>query len=176
MFEVCVLGHLREVKDPFRAAEAARLLPPESQIEVVQVGGALEKGSAARAKAEMAANSRYRWLGEYPRWRAVRILARSSLLVLSSIMEGGANAVSEALACRVPVLSSRISGSIGLLGKDYPGYFRVGDTQGLARLLRRVETDSDFYKRLKRHCRRLVSIVNPADEKRRWEKLLKELG
>ncbi len=125
---------------------------------------------------EAAANSRYRWLGEVPRWRAVRILARSRLLVMSSIMEGGANAVSEALACRVPVLSSRISGSIGLLGKDYPGYFKVGDTQGLARLLRKVETDSDFHKGLKRHCRRLVSIVNPADERRRWRSLLQELG
>ncbi len=29
-FEVCVLGHLRPVKDPFRAARAARLLPESS--------------------------------------------------------------------------------------------------------------------------------------------------
>lgn len=29
-FEVCVLGHLRPVKDPFRAAQAARLLPGSS--------------------------------------------------------------------------------------------------------------------------------------------------
>jgi hypothetical protein len=30
VFEVCVLGHLRPVKDPFRAARAARLLPESS--------------------------------------------------------------------------------------------------------------------------------------------------
>ena len=29
-FEVCVMGHLRPVKDPFRAAKAARLLPGSS--------------------------------------------------------------------------------------------------------------------------------------------------
>lgn len=29
-FEVCVLGHLRDVKDPMRAAQASRLLPPDS--------------------------------------------------------------------------------------------------------------------------------------------------
>jgi hypothetical protein len=29
-FEVCVMGHLRAVKDPFRAARAARLLPEAS--------------------------------------------------------------------------------------------------------------------------------------------------
>ncbi len=30
VFEVCVMGHLRPVKDPFRAARAARLLPESS--------------------------------------------------------------------------------------------------------------------------------------------------
>src|SRR5437773_1234847 len=30
-FDVCVIGHLRPVKDPFRAAEAARLLPSSSR-------------------------------------------------------------------------------------------------------------------------------------------------
>jgi hypothetical protein len=52
VFEVCVVGHLREVKDPFRAAEAARRLPPESRVVVTHVGGALEEGMEARARAE----------------------------------------------------------------------------------------------------------------------------
>ena len=30
-FQVCVLGHLRRVKDPFRAAKAVRALPPSSK-------------------------------------------------------------------------------------------------------------------------------------------------
>lgn len=30
VFDVCVMGHLRPVKDPFRAAKAARLLPGSS--------------------------------------------------------------------------------------------------------------------------------------------------
>src|SRR5213079_1662071 len=40
-FEVCVLGHLRPVKDPFRAAAAARLLPATSRVRIVQIGAAL---------------------------------------------------------------------------------------------------------------------------------------
>jgi len=43
-------------------------------------------------------------------------------------LEGGANVISEALALGVPVLSSCIGGSLGLLGADYAGYFRAGDT------------------------------------------------
>lgn len=39
-FDVCVIGHLRAVKDPFRTAVAARLLPASSKIRILQVGAA----------------------------------------------------------------------------------------------------------------------------------------
>jgi len=78
-FDVCVIGHLRPVKDPFRTALAARLLPSSSRIRVLHVGGAMNEEMAARARAEMEVNSRYLWLGEQPRWRTRRILARSHL-------------------------------------------------------------------------------------------------
>lgn len=78
-FDVCVIGHLRPVKDPFRAALAARLLPPSSRIRVLHVGGAMNNEMAARARAEMEVNFRYLWLGEQPRWRTRHILMRSRL-------------------------------------------------------------------------------------------------
>ena len=36
-FEILVIGHLREEKDPLRTAEAARLLPENSRIRVVHL-------------------------------------------------------------------------------------------------------------------------------------------
>ena len=175
VFEVCVLGHLRPVKDPFRAAMAARQLPSSSRIQVVHVGGALTADMKTEADAEAVTNPRYRWLGELPRWQALRVLARSRMLVLTSQMEGGANAVSEAIACSVPVISSRISGSIGLLGEDYPGYFPAGDTQALVNLLMRVEADTGFYEALKTWCEKLKPIVDPDGERQSWEGLLQDL-
>lgn len=174
-FEVCVMGHLRPVKDPFRTALAARLLPPSSRIRVVHLGGALEEEMAEQARAEAASNPRYRWLGGVPRARALGILAGSRLLVLTSRLEGGANAVMEALAASVPVLSSRIAGSIGILGPDYPGYFPVGDTQALAALLARAETDPVFYGSLRAWCERLQPLADPARELAAWERLLAEV-
>src|SRR5947209_2948371 len=97
-FDVCVLGHLRPVKDPFRTALAARLLPSTSRIRVLHLGAALSEEMAGRARAEEAANPRYRWLGELPRWKALRVLGRCRLLALTSEMEGGANVISEAAA------------------------------------------------------------------------------
>ncbi|MDQ3974703.1 MAG: glycosyltransferase, partial [Actinomycetota bacterium] len=129
------------------------------------------------ARAEQACNPRYRWLGEASRDRALHTLARSRLLVLTSTLEGGANVVTEALACSVPVLSTRIPGSVGILGPDYPGYFPVGDAAGLAALLERAERDDEgFYQGLQRRCEALRPLVDPARERRSWQQLLAELA
>jgi len=173
-FDVCVLGHLRPVKDPFRTALAARLLPPDSRVRVLHVGKALSADMAERAHTEMAENPRYRWLGELPRWQAVRVLARSHVLVLSSLTEGGANVLSEALALGVPIVASRIAGSIGLLDADYPGYFPVEETTALARLLEKVELEPRFYQELNAWCTRLAPLIHPAREHQTWADLLRE--
>jgi len=175
VFEVCVLGHLRPVKDPFRTAKAARLLPETSRVRVLQIGAALSEEMTGHAKIEEKRNPRYKWLGERPRWQAFRCLRRSRLLVLTSKLEGGANVISEALAASVPVVSSLIPGSIGILGEDYPGYFPVGDAPALAALLHRAEMDREFYAELKARCRRLAPLVAPARELRSWKALIAEL-
>lgn len=174
-FDVCVIGHLRPLKDPFRAAYAARRLPADSRIRILQVGGAMSPRMERMARAEAAGNPRYRWLGEVPRAKALNVLARCRLLVISSRQEGGANVVTEALACRVPVIASRIPGNVGLLGDGYPGYYEVGDTAGLAALLSRAERDARFCGRLDAWCRRRAGIADPSRERRAWKKLIETL-
>lgn len=174
-FDVCVVGHLRFVKDPFRAALAARLLPPQSRIRILHFGAALSPEMASFARAEMQRNARYNWRGERPKRKVQQILARSRLCVLSSKLEGGANVLSEAVVNRVPILASRIPGSIGILGEDYPGYFRVGDTKELAQLLQCAENDSAFLRLLRSRCARCLPLFHPAREKVAWRNLLNEL-
>jgi putative glycosyltransferase (TIGR04348 family) len=174
-FEVCVLAHLRAVKDPFRTASAARLLPAESKVRVIHLGASLSTEMEEQAQKEMRENPRYQWLGDVPRTRALRILARSRLLVQTSLAEGGANVISEAIAAYVPVLASAIPGSIGILGRDHPGYFAVGDEKALAALLWRAENDTEFYEALKNRSRSLQPLVDPAREMASWEQLLHEL-
>ncbi|HEY3026035.1 MAG TPA: selenoneine biosynthesis selenosugar synthase SenB [Pyrinomonadaceae bacterium] len=173
-FNVCVIGHLRPVKDPFRTAMAARLLPDSSQIRVLQIGGAMTDTMAARARREMNSNQRYQWLGEQPRSRVSRILAKSRLCVLSSRVEGGANALSEAIVASVPILASRIGGNVGILGADYPGLFDVGDTEQLALLLARAETHPEFLAELRDRGKKLAPLFDPAREEQAWAELLSE--
>ncbi|MFV1964204.1 MAG: selenoneine biosynthesis selenosugar synthase SenB [Pirellulaceae bacterium] len=174
VFETCVVGHLRPVKDPFRAALAVRRLPADSQIHVVHLGAAMSPAMDHRARAETQSNPRYEWLGELPLGKTRLRLGRARLLVHSSKLEGGANVLSEAVAAATPVLSSRIPGSKGILGEYYPGYFEVGDTSGLTKLLLRAERDKDFYQELKRHCQNRLPLIDPVREAKCWEDLLGE--
>ena len=173
-FDVAVIGHLRAVKDPFRAAMAARMLPDSSRVRVLQIGGAMTKGMANRARREMIINERYQWLGEQSQSRVRQILKKSSLCVLSSRMEGGANVLSEAIAASVPILASRIDGNVGILGAHYPGYFEVGDTRQLARLLTRAESSSEYLAELKGWSNSLTSLADPAREEQAWVALINE--
>jgi putative glycosyltransferase (TIGR04348 family) len=175
VFQVCLLAHLREVKDPFLAAQAVRRLPAHSRLRVVHLGAALDANAAARARSEMAENPRYRWLGDRPRAEALSILAGSRLLLVTSRLEGGANVVSEALASNVPVLSTRIDGSVGILGPDYPGYFPVGDAAALAELLFRAEEDASYLPALEAALQPARRLVEPAHERAAWRALLAEL-
>jgi len=171
-FDVCVIAHLRDIKDPMRTAQAARLLPPESRIRVFHVGKALSDELARAAALEVDENPRFHWLGEQSGERTTQILAKSRLLVLSSFFEGGANVVSEAVVCGVPVIGSDISCMRGLLGADYPGLFPVGDTRRLAELLMRAESDGAFYNELAERCRRESYKFHPARERESLVKLL----
>lgn len=175
-FDVCVLGHLRQEKDPFRTYQAVRLLPAASRIRVIHAGAALNPAMARRARSAMAREPRYHWLGELSGPEARRLLARSHLLVVSSRMEGGANVVSEAIVAGVPVVASRIAGNVGMLGADYPGLYPTGDTRALARMLHRAESDATFYARLKKWCARLAPLFQPAREREAWRALLAEIS
>jgi putative glycosyltransferase (TIGR04348 family) len=175
-FDICVIGHLRPVKDPFRAAMAARTLPDSSLIHIIQLGGALSKQMEQRALHEMQINQRYRWIGELSRARALQVLAQSRLCIVSSRMEGGANVISEAIVAGVPVLASRIAGNIGILGQRYPGLFRVGDARELGQLMLRAETDRKFLRGLQMAVEKLAPLFDPEREQRAWARLIAELA
>ena len=155
-FRVCVIGHLRAVKDPLLTLKALKHV--KRDLEVIQLGELLEPDFKPKTS-----DPRYRWLGSVPHGRALKWLASSHAMVISSRMEGGANVVCEALRIGVPVLASRIPGNVGLLGGRYAGYFPVGDERALARLL---ERESSFYDKLKRQVAPLRAKVAPQSEAR----------
>jgi glycosyltransferase involved in cell wall biosynthesis len=170
-FAISVVGHLRPVKQPFLTIEAVARHPGWKGVEVWQIGEALDDGSAARAREWEARDPRYRWFGGIPREESLSLCARSSLTVNSSILEGGANAVLEAMTMGVPVLASRIEGNLGLLGDDYPGYFEGSMDESLSAV---IEGRSDLPTWI-RHSKERLPMFSREHESACWLDLLTKL-
>ncbi len=163
-FRVVMVGHLRGEKDPltFMAAAGAGL-PPHIRFD--QIGEALDADLGRAAQTTANSCPHYRWLGGLPRASTRQHIKRAHLLVNSSVMEGGAHVILEAVLSGTPVLASRISGNVGMLGDDYEGYFDVGNSQQLSQLVARCASDAGFLARLQRQCAQRAALFDPALEK-----------
>lgn len=137
-----MVGHLRPEKDPDTYWRAAALLAHRPDLQLLHIGGALDDALAAQARAVQDACPHYRWLGALSHAQARRHIQRAHVLVHPSRLEGGAHVVIEALCSGTAVLASRMEGNCGLLGNDYPGYFEVGDAEGLAEWLVTLREDA----------------------------------
>ena len=173
-FDVAFVAHLRSEKDPLRAALATRLLRPTSRIRVLHAGRALTEELRVAANEEQGRNPRYRWLGELSPLEARTLIARSQLMVLTSVMEGGANVLGEAIVCATPIVASRIPATVAALGSRYPGLFTAGDTEALARLLARAEREPRFLARLTKATRARRPLFTPSAEKAALRAVLRD--
>lgn len=174
-FLVSIIGHLREEKDPFCVVRSLALLPTDSKITVTHLGQAMSPQMKDLAQNFNATVARYQWLGEVSHADALRVLAQSRLMVISSRMEGGAHVVSEAIALGIPVIASDIPGNRGLLGEDYPAYYPVGDEGALATLLYRAEKMPTFYTSLQKHIHLRRELITPTREKQSIHALVSAL-
>ncbi len=175
-FQACVLAHLRPVTNPLLAVQALALLPRTLPLQLHLAGEARTPALAAAARAAAAAEPRFCWHGDLPRRRALELLAGSHVCIVASSAEGGANVVSEAIACGTPVLATAVPGNTGLLGSDWPALFRVDAPAELASLLQRAATDSAFYQLLAARVRDLQPMVDPRHELAAWCALLRDLA
>lgn len=163
-FRALMVGHLRQEKDPLTFMQAASH-KFAAGTRFVQIGDALEPSLAVAANAMAKNTPRYRWLGGLSRSATRQHIKRAHLLVNCSEMEGGAQVILEAVQAGTPVLASRISGNIGMLGADYAGYFETGDHAGLARLIRRCTAEPSFLALLQDQCRQRAPLFEPQRER-----------
>ena len=164
-FGVVMVGQLRDEKDPLTFMRAATH-DFAAGIHFDQIGMALEPRFAEAARATERSAARYHWLGGLPRAATRQRIKRAHLLVNCSMMEGGAHAILEAVQSGTPVLASRISGNIGMLGDDYAAYFLPGNDVQLAALVRRCASEPDFLTLLQSQCNERARLFSPEEEKR----------
>ncbi len=167
-FDVVMVGHMRAEKDPLTPMRALDCLPDDSPVRLIQIGSALAEEYRLAAEALQArawpATQRYIWLAAQPHGTTLRHIAAADAMIVASVMEGGANVIIEAVNAGVPVLASRIPGNVGMLGREYRGYFTLGDHEELARLLDRASRDRAFLTELRQQCAQRAPLFEPARE------------
>ena len=162
--EIAVVGHLREEKNPRLVWALLRSLPPETPLRIRHVGEALDPLLEQEARAAMH-DPRYRWLGGLSRARAREVIRSSHLLLHPSTMEGGAQAVIEAVRSHTAVLASGIDGNAGLLGEAYAGLFTENDVEAARGLVLRAVREPRFLGSLRRQCEARAPMFSPARER-----------
>ena len=133
---------------------------------------ALEREWARAARDTARATGRYRWLGALSGAQARALIRRARVLLHPSRAEGGATVIAEALQSGTPVIASDCAGNVGLLGRDYPGLFPVGDSDSARAMLLRAESEPAFYRRLLAAARRRARLFAPAREGRSLRRLV----
>jgi putative glycosyltransferase (TIGR04348 family) len=164
-FDVAVVGHLREEKDPRLAMHAALCLPADSPVRMLHAGAAIDSRYAAAARRTEERTPRYQWLGELPRARARQLMRHAALLFHPSRIEGGAQVVLEAIRSGTPVIVSDADGNLGMVGRGYPGVFPVGAVRAATKLIERASTDRAFLRRLASACRARAWLFDPKVER-----------
>lgn len=171
-----VVGHLRAEKSPETIFDVARLLEQHESIRITHIGQALDDNMGKRAFALSAEEKNYRWIGALPHGLTRAAIKRAHVLIHPSIMEGGANVIVEAITAGTPVIASKMSGNVGMLGATYAGYFPVGDAAALAALLQRCREDANLLTRLNTACIARAALFSPAEERHRLQKIIAALG
>ena len=164
-FRALMVGHLRQEKDPLTFMNAAARAQTAG-IFFDQIGLALEPSFAQAAQARAEETPRYRWLGGQPRAATRQAIKRAHVLINCSQMEGGAHVILEAVQAGTPVLATRISGNIGMLGAGYAGFFELGNDAQLAALVSRCAEKPDFLALLQSQCSQRAPLFNAQTEKR----------
>ncbi|HEX7557645.1 MAG TPA: selenoneine biosynthesis selenosugar synthase SenB [Usitatibacter sp.] len=168
----CVMvGHLRAEKDPLTLFRAVAMLPASLPIHIRHIGAALDPRLGEAARALERRDPRYRYVGALPRGLTRAAIAAAHVLVHPSIVEGGANVIVEAVTGGTAVIASRISGNIGMLGVDYPGYFEPGDESGLAGCLVQAVEDAKYRRALATAAAARKSLFAPRVEARAVHRL-----
>jgi putative glycosyltransferase (TIGR04348 family) len=178
--DAVMVGHLRGVKGPRVLFDAVRSIDAGERITMTHIGDAsADPALGEEAKSVQAACPHYRWLGALPYANTRERIRDSHVLVHTSVLEGGAHVLMEAVCSGTPVLASRIPGNVGMLGETYGGYFEPGDAAGLVKLLRECRRtqgrEDGVLEKLALQCEQRVPLFHPVREAKALHALVEGL-
>jgi glycosyltransferase involved in cell wall biosynthesis len=125
----------------------------DAQLDLV--GDGPERQGLQHLAAELGLSGRITFHGSV--YGVAALLQRASVFVLPSFIEGMSNAVIEAMACGLPVITTRVGASPDLIDDGVSGLLmEAGDEHALLAALRKVLEDRNCARRLGAAARQVV--------------------
>jgi glycosyltransferase involved in cell wall biosynthesis len=121
---------------------------PDLTVDVVGDGSALNEFRARAAS--LGLRDRVRFHGKVDRTRVIELLQGAGLFCFPTASEGFPKVVLEAMACGLPVITTRVSVLPFLIGADCGVILEERGAPALAEAVRRCLRDGDAYRRMSR--------------------------
>ena len=146
------ISNFRTVKRVPDVVEVFHRLAGERRVRLLLVGDGPERHKVEARCRELGVCDRTIFLGNLP--RVEEVLVGADLFLLPSETESFGLAALEALACRVPVIATRVGGLPEVVREGETGFLLpVGDVEGMAAAAARLLDDPDLRSRFAARAR-----------------------
>lgn len=148
--------------------EAIDSLKSEYVFLLTVIGEGNAKAHLERMVRDLGLESRINFVGRIPREETLPYYQEADVFVLPSLNEGMSNAMLEALACGLPIITTRTGGAEELVREGENGFIvKHGDAQDLARALRIVAKDAILRESMGNASRSMAESMS-------WESVAKQ--
>jgi glycosyltransferase involved in cell wall biosynthesis len=173
---LCACGRLVTPKNLPLLLEALKLARNEQPLRLVILGQGEDRAKLESYAETLGISAHVAFLGFQP--NPFKYMAKATGFVLSSSWEGFGNVIIEAMACGVPVISTRCSGPEEIITDSENGLLvPVNDASALAAAILRLLREAPLRKRLAEAGRRRAADFRVEKQVKEYEELfLKMLG
>ena len=157
-FDVIYLGRIAYPKDPLRLIEIINIIKQKyTNIKVAIVGDGQDRKIVEEKIRELGLEENIVLFGNM--LNPYKVLKSSKVMILTSIYEGTPMCVLEAIACNVPVVSTRVDGLIKIIKQGELGYLS-NDNEELAEKIVYILENEKERKRLSKNIEKANKYIN----------------
>lgn len=157
-FDVIYLGRLAYPKDPLRLIEIINIIKQKhTNIKVAIVGDGQDRKIVEEKIRELGLEENIVLFGNM--LNPYKVLKSSKVMILTSIYEGTPMCALEAIACNVPVVSTKVDGLIKIIKQGELGYLS-NDNEELAEKIVYILENEKERKRLSKNIEKANKYIN----------------
>lgn len=146
----------------------SKLVPKYPNVKLKIVGDGNERENLEKQVRDLEIENKVEFMGQVLHKKVLEFYQEASVFVLPSLNEGMSNAMLEALACGLPIISTQTGGADELVRDGENGYIiKFKDSNDIVEKLEKLMNDPDLLQKMGEASRRRAQNLS-------WENVAKE--